>query len=216
MRVAIILVGHLRTWKMCKKSFIDTFAKYNPDIYVYTYNTINYESTKVSDSEIIDHFKDIDIKNIVIKNENDVLEESNIKYSKYYIQNSNTKLNTFTNFLCQYINIKKCYDIIKDTNIEYDFVIKTRPDISYNFDSADIFTNECLISNKIYTSNRHFTCDYFAISSTNNMRKYCNTINKLEDCYNWCFPDVEITPHMLLHFSISAGYTNHLDVTKIS
>ena len=47
MKIAIILVGHIRSWEKCKQSFIDLFNKYDPDIYIYTYNTLNYKSDTV-------------------------------------------------------------------------------------------------------------------------------------------------------------------------
>jgi hypothetical protein len=216
MKIAILLVGHIRTWEKCKQSFIDTFNKYDPDIYLYTYNTLNYKSDTILDeTEIREIFKDIKIKHLIIKDENEVLKESDEKYTKYYIENGNTTKEQFPTFFCQYINIKNCFEIIKNSGITYDFVVKTRPDLIYNIDSSEIFNDDCKNSN-IFTSNNHSTCDYFAVSTPGKMEKYCNTIDNLPGCYEWCAPDVEISVHMLLHYSLGGGYTCHLNVNKCS
>jgi hypothetical protein len=215
MKIAIILVGHIRTWEKCKKSFIDTFNKYDPDVYLYTYNTMNYRSEiKLSETDIREIFKDIRIHSLTIKDENEVLKESTDKYSRYYIDNYNTKKEHFPEFCCQYINIKNCFNTVVDSGISYDFVVKTRPDILYKFDSSEIFNNDHNNTDKIFTSNQHSTCDFFAISTFDKMRRYCLTIDALPGCYEWCSPYVEITPHMLLHYSLLSAYTNHLNVEK--
>jgi hypothetical protein len=217
MKIAIILVGHIRTWEKCKQSFIDTFNKYDPDIYLYTYNTPNYKSdTKLSEVDIREIFKDIRIHSLIIKDENEVFKEADEKYTKYYIENGNTKKERFAEFCCQYINIKNCFEVVENSGINYDFVVKTRPDMLYYFDPSDIFIDGHKNSNNIYTSNQHNTCDFFAVSTFDKMKRYCNTIDILPKCYEWCYPHVEITPHMLLHYSLLGGYTNHLNVQKCS
>ena len=150
MKIAIILVGHLRTWEKCKQSFIDTFSTYEPDIYVYTYDTINYKSSDTLKEKDINEL----LKDIKIKDKNEVLKESQEKYSEYYIENGNTTQIRFPEFCCQYINVKQ-------SGIEYDFVVKTRPDLVYHFNPEEIFNETCKNSTSIYTSNQHNTCDFF-------------------------------------------------------
>ena len=132
----------------------------------------------------------------------------------YYIQNCNDTVENFPRLFSQYINVKNCFELVKNTGIPYDFVVKTRPDLFYNIDPSDIFNDDCIKSSLIYTSNSHHICDYFAVSTLEKMEKYCNTIDKLTGCYEWCSPDVEITPHMLLHYSLGGRYTSHLNINK--
>jgi len=215
MRLAIILVGHIRTWEKCKQSFINTFSKFNPDIYLYTYDTKTYKSeTRLSEEDIRNYFKDINIKKLIIKDENDVLSEVTKKYYNYYIENPNTLRQKLLEGLCQYVNIQNCYNIICNSDIQYDFIIKTRPDIIYNSNFDDIFTEENKNTTNIWTSNCHCSCDFFAASSLIGLNKYCNTINNIEGCYKWCYPHVEISVHMLLHFSIG-NCASIINVQKI-
>jgi len=69
MKTAVLLVGNVRTWEKCKDNFVEVFGKYNPDIFLATYDTrygyhpavrnrIGYYDDEIlSRKEIADMFK---------------------------------------------------------------------------------------------------------------------------------------------------------------
>jgi type IV secretory pathway component VirB8 len=110
-KIAIILVGHLRSWKSCKEQFMKYFNKYDPDIYALTYDTINYNSEEIlSEEEIKESLKDINIVKLTIKKQKEVFEEAKNKYGKFLIE-QNRDINTLT-WGCQILNLQS-YEIIK-------------------------------------------------------------------------------------------------------
>ena len=209
MKVAIMLIGHIRSWnKGCKESFIQKFNKYNPDVYVITYDVINENfKEKLKKEEIEDIFKDINVVKLEIKDQDEVYIETK-KYENFC---NHEDKNIFRRMLCQSVNLKNCFTMIEESGKEYDFIIKTRFDLIYNFEPEDIF-----VKNRIITSGSHSACDFFACSDPGNMKKYSSIIDKVENLYNKYFkPDIEVSPHMILHYHLLGGYTNHLNVSLI-
>ena len=211
-KIAIILLGHLRTWNECKESFINKFNQYNPDVYVITYDTPDYKSEiKLTKQEIEDDLSGINVVHLEIKDENVVFNETKEKYERFCIGDTKER---FTSCLCQYNNLQKCFKVIEETGIKYDYVVKTRFDIRYHFEE-DIFRPY----GQIFTSNQHNVCDFFACANFDDMRVYCGAIDKLEFLYEkYFYPDITITPHIMIHYTMATShkwYTNNLHVEVV-
>ena len=203
-KIAIILIGHMRSWKSCKEQFMKYFNKYDPDIYALTYDTINYNSEEIlSEEEIKESLKDINIVKLTIKKEKDVFDEAKNKYGKFLLE-QNRDLNTLT-WGCQILNLQSCYNDIINSGIKYDYIIKTRFDVQYLFDDDNLFIEK---ENFINISSKHDCCDIFACGKFDKMHSYCNIADNVEFLYNKVFKEnwVEMNPHILLYYNFA--YTN--------
>ena len=210
-KIAIMLIGHIRSWNTgCRESFMNKFNKYKPDVYVITYDTIDYKSDapKLASEQIRFFLRDINVVKLQIKDENDVFEESK-KYENF--QNVEDKM-SFRKSLCQYINLRDCFKMIEDSKKKYDYVVKTRFDLCYHFDE-DIFREY----GQIFTSNGHCCCDFFACSDLGRMAHYSSYIDNLENIYTRYLsaPEQIINPHIILHYHLLGGYTNNIHVEKL-
>jgi hypothetical protein len=207
-KIAIMLTGHIRSWNNgCKQSFIKMFNKYNPDVYVITYHTMDYKSeSRLLKEEIQFNLRDINVVDIVVKDENEVYEES-----KKYKDFCNGDADQFCSTMCQYINLKNCFKMVQDSEKKYDYVIKTRFDLKYHF-NEDIFKDH----HQIFTSNQCCACDFFACGTYEQMARYSGLIDNVERIYKqYFYPDIQVTPHMLLHYNLLGGYTNNLHVEVV-
>ena len=193
MKIAILLVGHMRSWKFCKYSFINTFNSDNDiDIFVHTYDCIlnfhpyiqnlysiqnNFDKSK--DQDIIDQLG-VYIKNIVIENQDTVDEE--IKRTNNLPINNDTYSQYRKNKLCN--DIKSEHE--KENNFEYDIVIKTRFDIMFSSDISDIIRyikNTDPQMEKIHISRGPSVqpCDQIIICSSKNMTEFTNKLISIQN-----------------------------------
>jgi hypothetical protein len=159
MKLAVLLIGNIRTWDYCKESFLKTFQRYNPDVYLVTenvrYNHHPYVQGSIGDSsdELIDKgtieelFKNINLIDYCI---NDV-EPAILKLRDPIFFPYNLSLKQFEKLIT-------CTSLLRQS---YDVIIKTRCDLMYtdlihnclNFNSSDIlvdsgnvYPNDCIIA----------------------------------------------------------------------
>jgi hypothetical protein len=162
MKVAIALIGNIRTWNECKENFIEIFSPLNPDIYISTYDlqydhhpyikgVINdNEDAILSNEEIHQMFSDLNVKNLEIECSKEVTGE--IKLHDIFVQ-------TGVSF-SQYRKFQNTMKKIAESGIDYDCIIKTRCDIIHNpisfegidlktsilIDSGNVFPNDCFFA----------------------------------------------------------------------
>lgn len=216
-KIAIILIGHMRSWNICKEYFMQYFNKYNPDVYALTYNTINFNSNDnvLTNEEIVESLKDINVVKLRIKDENVVFEEAKNKYSKFQIdQNRDANAISWT---CQLLNLETCFNDIIESGIKYDYVIKTRYDVQYLFDERNLFVEK---ENCVNISTGHSCCDIVACGKFERMYSYCTIANNLEFLYNKVFKEdcVEMNPHILLYYNFAynnSWFNPNLDIKLI-
>jgi hypothetical protein len=157
MKTAILLVGNIRTWDYCKPNFIDTFNKYNPDIFLvidnYRYGHHPAIQSRIGDNadEHIDEsyvekmFADLNLKNYAI--------------TARVSQNIQKICPNFLNMESTFSQVEKfklCAGMLVQ---DYDCVIKTRCDLLYHsldvdnlnlnesilVDSGNVFPNDCIV-----------------------------------------------------------------------
>lgn len=157
MKTAILLIGNIRTWDYCKSNFIETFGKYNPDIFLvidnYRYGHHPAIQSRIGDSgdEHIDDnyvlkmFEDLNLRNFSIT------PRVSEKYAKVCANFHNME-STFS----QIEKMKLATSMLID---EYDCVIKTRCDLMYEqlnlsdkdfsnsvlIDSGNVYPNDCIV-----------------------------------------------------------------------
>jgi hypothetical protein len=91
---------------------------------------------------------------------------------------------------CQLYSINKCNELKKNYeknfNVKFDWVIRTRFDFAINgvipFDQID--NSKLYIPNCRMTKERDFGNDQFAFSSSENMDKYADTFNHIDEFYD--------------------------------
>lgn len=162
MKIAILITGHLRTWKDCKQNFINSVYNHNGvdiDIYIRTYKN-DYRTDYavfnenniyryLTENEIYSQFDGIKIKSLDIVDESltkgdDVLE----LFGDFDEVNQTSIAEAY-----QMLNIIKCYEKIKheeQISGKYDLIIKTRFDLLYqNKLDYDAILQKCLDNPKL-------------------------------------------------------------------
>ena len=211
MRVCVLLNGNTRTINKCIDNIFDTFNFLNPDYFISTYDlkygyhpyiksSLNYlEDKYLTDQEILNLYKKINVKGILIEKHCDCLNFYEAEKGKFAPE----FLNLESSFL-QYTKIRKGIDIIKNyeimNNFQYDLIIKTRNDIIHNKIECNLLT--LLNSNTVIVSNKNvFPNDCIIISLRDNFIKIINSM--IEEFYIPKYINSNINPpHGLLEAAI--------------
>ena len=188
LKIAILMAGGFRThWKeRCWKSFKDKLLdKYDCDLYIST-SSVEHQSGDVNKiSEFYPHAK--------INYINDFPKDNFSEYMKNMFSpenmgehSSDGKSPVFEDFI-QYISFYRVYDawkMMEQSNIDYDIIIKTRPDLEYRGDFPNfvfepshicwIYQHPCKSINDLQYDDR------FAIGSYEIMKHYCDLFNQLD------------------------------------
>jgi len=166
MKTAVLLVGNVRTWEKCRDNFVEVFGKYNPDIFLATYDTRYgyhpavrnrigyYDDEIVSRKEIGDMFKGLNLR--VVDYER--LDQANDRIY-YALEKVHKMFGECYSYYAQYRKMKSAIDIMQKHEYEigerYDRVIRTRCDLMHNdinsddvdgkiiIDSGNVFPNDC-------------------------------------------------------------------------
>lgn len=167
MKIAILLIGHIRTWDICKQNFKDTFLNEHDeiDVFLETYYDIyrkDYSIRKENEKLIIENeeqiknrFSGINVVQFSIEKQSDknADESQKNKIEKAFLN--------FNNYESQ--------------NGEYDLIIKSRPDLFFEkkiiYDDYNDLDENKLILGKGITDHIN---DTFALGKSNSMKKYLN------------------------------------------
>jgi hypothetical protein len=221
MKVAILIVGHIRTWKECKNNFLESFIHLNPDVFVSTYDLqYNYhpagrhwmgntpDEYLLSD-EIKNLFNDINLIDIEVEKIENVLNiyENDKQYLHFNFQEDQ-------HTVLQYRKINKALELMKQNEIknafEYDAVIKIRSDIYHKKFQFDIPENSVTVSSK-----NVFPNDILIASKREVFIKLFEFINA--EFYNQTYTDSHLRPpHNLLlcsckHYNFDINTVDMMD-----
>lgn len=198
MKTAILLIGNVRTWELCKENFNKVFSHLNPDIYVSTYNVqynhhpyirgrINdYEDYLLSDDTIKQMFSEFKLKELEIEDGQKDLDTSELHSNFRSLQTS----------FSQYRKFQKAMQMVSSSGINYDCVIKTRCDLILNpINFVDLSKNVILDSGNVFPND----CIFMT-----NMKSMINMSNFImNEFYNPKYSDSHLeAPHKLLKNSI--------------
>lgn len=159
MKIAVLLIGNIRTWDYCKESFIKTFNRYNPDVYLVTESTrYNHHPAvqgsigdasdeQIDKKTITELFKDINLVDYCINDaEPAILRLRDPIFIPYNLS------------LKQFEKLATCITLLKES---YDLIIKTRCDLIYTdqirsfldikkdeilIDSGNVYPNDCILA----------------------------------------------------------------------
>ena len=166
-RIAVLLTGNLRTWEMCKESFIKTFN--NIDIFIcvsnikYDYppfiqeNFTGFDDCVLTETDIKKSFDGLNLKKLIIQDKEE--EVSHITQEKDNFKMDISGINVFGTFANIY-KIKKALSLLEEyeneNEFKYNTIIKTRFDAIYNPISLRPSNESILIDSGNCFPNDHF------------------------------------------------------------
>ena len=194
MRTALVLTGHMRAWELAFPSIKEQFLdKYNPDVYIYTWSNRGYWVDPKNDPKELGVIEDEPIDRI------DVKFAYKPKFFQFLPTNTIVR-NVVDNMLAEYpIITEKCGEIrpknimfqflfwqsalqemeaaATKENIEYDLVIRTRPDIIWHKPFPDMLP-ENLYTVRHPNHTGHGTGDMFFAGGQNCVMPFAKTFNQ--------------------------------------
>lgn len=204
MRIALILSGNIRTWDKCKNSYIGLLEKYKPDVYISTYDkrydyhpyiksTLKeYKDYTLSQIDIENHFKDIEVINMEIEKTTDIDYLVNKEMLLFH-----SDMRHINSCFKQFRKIQNCINnIIKyenENNFKYDYIIKMRFDtIINNIDILPSNDNSIVINDYGILPN-----DWTITSNRNNFIKIIKSM--IDEFYIMKYSNSgDSPPHQLL------------------
>jgi hypothetical protein len=199
MKVAIHIIGNVRTWDKCQHEFQKAFGNTNADLFVSTYDAKHGyhphnqglmrdsgEEYYTDPNEIIELFKPYNLKSIVI----DKFEDFDAKTSNFDFDARFKHLhgNCFNPMYKLKHSLEMMTQYEKQNGFEYDVVIKTRSDIMY-FDNIDLSFNKGQI---VIDSANVFPNDWIFVTDRDTMINISNFL--VNEFFNPIYPDSEQQP----------------------
>lgn len=169
MKLAVILVGNVRTWDQCKKNYKELFEKdekKKPDLFVSTYTrkfnyhpyiqnlTSSFDDFILNKKEVVEMFDGLNVRDIQVE-ESEYVDDLILKESQKF----HDSMKNIDSCYAQYRKLKLGLNMVKNYetmyNFKYDYIIKTRCDIIHNkfkfvdnkedilIDSGNVFPNDC-------------------------------------------------------------------------
>ncbi len=207
LRAAICISGQLRTYKQCfdnlKRNIID---KFDSDVFIQTWDEVgashkeSHDKKEMVNGEIL--MKMYNPKKLIIEkqpeNASDVLFGKKVPNSLKEIQPIH-----YRSALSMFYQIYSCNDLAiqyaKDNHINYDIVIRVRPDSMFLEPIPSYLLKQVISSKNIvffadYAIRRRYqVCDKFAFGDIEGMKKYSNVWNEIEE--HWKDPIGNNPPH---------------------
>lgn len=179
MKTAILINGNIRTLDKCKQNILDTFKHLNPDYFVSTYTNLwgyhpynkqsmnFYDDPVITVDEVVELYKDFNVKGFVIDSNEDLETYYNMELSKFYVSMRDFK-SSFLQYYKAMCGVGKILAYEKHDNINYDIIIKIRSDIINNsildIDLSNLDKTIIISYGNVYPN------DCIMISSKNNMK----------------------------------------------
>jgi hypothetical protein len=213
-KIAILISGGLRNFAITQE-WMNKFLiePLNGDVFVN-----GWETKDGIESDTVTVNKYLNLKSYKINNRQDItIPVPHIMTGKYPRHVSEGwGMEVADHILGQLFNIKSCHDLIEDyekeNGIEYDIIIRVRPDEFWfdkiqDFDLDYIFNNRCIGTpqNYISTISGSLVNDRFAMGSRQIMREYCDMFNYVTEYANYAGND-----------EATEFYTNHHITQKMN
>ena len=200
MKIAILLVGNIRTWELTKSNFFQSFGHLAPDIFLTTYNSqYGYHphiQGRIGDNT--DEWLSFEQIHNMFKG---IATDFNIR--QYMTdadrQRLHDKFKHLDNCVGQVLGLDDAVQMMQrreEIGFRYDVVIKTRCDLLYNPIQLDFNPNKIIIdSGNVYPN------DCVVITSRDNMVRIRDIV--VEEIYNPKHEDSHVNaPHGLLNCAI--------------
>jgi len=187
-KVAVLICGHLRAYCDTYKDNLKKFIKGTDcDIFVASHYTSDHSSYKInkfskiySDKDFKTLFEDLPVRNFHI--DSDIKDEKEGNYCWKMWRKVNTAW-------------KMCMEYSKTNNKQYDYVVRTRPDILVrefpDWDKLPLLNKNVIIG---FGPGLGYPDDIFAIGGVNVMEHYCD-INKVINH--------DLLPHKVVEYTLN-------------
>ena len=210
MKTAVLLVGNIRTWELCKQNFIDTFG--DIDVFVSTYDLKygyhpaiqnkfqDFGDEIMSPNNVVEYFKGINVKSLTIESSQKSDEIINSE-----IPNLHESMRNFASSYAQYRKFKHCIDSMIEYEdkygVKYDRVVRTRCDMLHGSQILDPVRGNEILHNPPSIPGTEFIPDQVIVTNRDNMIEICNFI--IKEFYNPVFDDSHLhPPHGILRNAI--------------
>jgi hypothetical protein len=226
MKVALLMVGHVRTWQSCKENFKQVFKDKDFDVFITTYDLkydynqgvkthLNFfEDEILKQKDLSDVFSEFSPKSIEIEDSlkiNNLIEEESLKFHNSF-KNVYLDDNQMKPSYGYYRKLKKGLDLIEDyennNNFKYDKIIKVRTDVIFNYIDFNFNEDEVLVTGP--NDDNEYPEDLILMCNRNNMFNIVKFI--IGEFYNPVYEtSVLVRPHGLLKNAI-----NHLNLKRVT
>ena len=214
MKVALIMYGHLRTYKKCyaklRQNFID---KYNADVFIHTWDEIEAKTKSwhnrhmdvksLSNNDLSDIKKLYTPKGLIIEHQGDVANDITTPNNAISAPGQEYMLHSM--FMAD--KLKSDYET--KNNFKYDVVVKIRPDILLvnplnlpNVSEGNVaVAGNRIVPQHVNDIQKFKACDIINISTSNDMTKICDAENHFQKF----FVD-NVTAKTFIH----SGFVDHM------
>ncbi len=228
MRIALLMSGHARTYDRTHWGWYDyLMSEFDTDVYMSLWDTTGprhmapdgrdfqsgvEESALLNYSDICEIWQPtaIEVHPYALRHQT-FLDRA----MQWYEVRDRLGLRTIDRPLANfsmYYQWNNCFTLMEETSkrigVEYDMVIRSRPDILL---SGPIPPEAFLDPKYVYVPTAggwggDEISDYMTIGTVDQIRKYCDLYNQLDDIFEWAVQDGDFTkalyPHRLFHFHI--------------
>lgn len=203
MKVAVVLTGHLRSWRQVYPNFHEKIvSRYAPDIFIHSWtdegwwdpeSTTGYVdgSDRVDVEEVSELYQPVGIELEDFREHQDQFD----KRAELF----DNSLHRKRNIISMFYKIKRGVDLMNASGNSYDMVIRMRPDLVF-FDNLPLIDPD-----KFYTINHKSgtgkgTGDMFQAGSQASITKFGAAYDRLEEIYS--HTDI-LCPHVITKYLIN-------------
>ena len=222
MKIALAFWGITRSLKFTidsiNKKILDIFKKNKIEytIFMHTYKLNNYINIRTNEHVVhVDNeeYKLLNPDYININDQDEIKEKLNLKLYRTHPDPWNTDYNSVDNFILSMYSKQNVTKMIKNTNINYDYIIFLRPDVEY-IDNFDLNFLKFVLNKTICIPNFHLFSQY----QFNDRFCICN--NTTYQIYGDIFDNLlPLSKTQKLHSETIIGYLMNkyeLVITRIS
>lgn len=194
-KVAVCISGQMRSFKRCNRNLLKYIIEpYDTDVFIHTWDVEGSSHKESSDDEIMVNESEIiklyKPKSLVIESQVDGM-HNNFLGRKVPKELIDVEPIHYRSALPMYYQISECFDLMKNhskiNNIDYDVVIRVRPDTMFN-EQIPAYIIKSILKDKskvFYAAyaidTRVQVCDKFALGGYDGMDKYCSVWNHIND-----------------------------------
>tara|TARA_E500000178_G_C16980413_1_gene735492 strand:- start:29 stop:700 length:672 start_codon:yes stop_codon:yes gene_type:complete len=129
MKIAFLITGHLRTIDKCYESFFKNVYIDNSDIYIHTWDSTDSKIKVWHKHKFKKKFNIEEKIKKIYKPKDYIIEKQDLTINTR-LKKKEINVSNISHYYSFY-SLIKCYELLKKSNIEYDLIIKIRPDLFF-------------------------------------------------------------------------------------
>lgn len=185
MKIALCYSGYTRTYHHCVKNHASLIGE--ADVYFSTWDNFGF-SDNINDPHhvLIERIENQKVtEDYILKNTPENLKVKGIKIEKQEDIDFKEDNLAIKRFKSQYYKIKSCYDLLLNSGIHYDFVVRIRPDITIEnlkFTEGKIIFNEYVWYQHRFKPDGDQINEMIWVAEPHLMEKSCRIIENFDSC----------------------------------